>query len=120
MYVHTYIYTHIPHQLEFVTPDSVSLASLASKLEMCSVSTNGGRASPDQQQGSQLFLLTTLVVKHAINHICTFKNPDPAADLQQVYDKYLYFNLHSFFMTIAFISHVSKLEMCSEHKWRAS
>ena len=38
-------------------------------LEMCSVSTNGERASPVQQQGSQLigchFLFTTLVDKHA-------------------------------------------------------
>ena len=38
-------------------------------LEMCSVSTNGERASPAQQQGSQLigcyYLLITLVDKNA-------------------------------------------------------
>ena len=48
---------------------SVSLASLARQLQMCSIAQEGKRANPAQQQSSKLIgchiLVTTLVDKHA-------------------------------------------------------
>ena len=44
-YIYIYIYTYIYLRFPLFRPVSVSLASLARPLVMCSVSTNGERAS---------------------------------------------------------------------------